>query len=156
MSKLFADQKTIIYTDGGSRGNPGPSAIGVVIGSRKYHEKIGDTTNNVAEYKAALFALKKLVLLAGKKGAQELEVELRTDSELMAKQINGQYKIKDSELQPLFMEIWNLKQDFKNVSFVQVAREKNTEADKLVNEALDIKRGGNHHEAGQASFFGKR
>ena len=146
----------IVYTDGGSRGNPGPSAIGVVIGTRKYNEKIGDTTNNVAEYKAALFALKKLVLLSGKKGAQELEVEIRTDSELMAKQINGKYKIKDSELQPLFMEIWNLKQDFKNVSFVQIPREQNKEADKLVNEALDIKGRGNHHEGGQASFFGKR
>lgn len=156
MNKLFEDNKTIVYTDGGSRGNPGPSAIGVVIGNRKYNEKIGDTTNNVAEYKAALFALKKLVLLAGKKGAHELEVELRTDSELMAKQINGQYKIKDSELQPLFMEIWNLKQDFKKVAFVQIPREKNKEADKLVNEALDITGRGNHHENGQASFFEKR
>lgn len=155
MSKLFADKKTIIYTDGGSRGNPGPSAIGVVIGSRKYHEKIGDTTNNVAEYKAALFALKKMVLLAGKKGAQELDVELRTDSELMAKQINGQYKIKDSELQPLFMEIWNLKQDFKSVQFTLVPREQNKEADKLVNEALDIRSKANHHEASQSSFFGR-
>ncbi|MDP3998983.1 MAG: ribonuclease HI family protein [bacterium] len=153
-NKLFQGEKMIVYTDGGSRGNPGPSAIGVVIGTRKYNEKIGDTTNNVAEYKAALFALKKLILLSGKKGAQELEVEIRTDSELMAKQINGKYKVKDSELQPLFMEIWNLKQDFKNVSFVQIPREQNKEADKLVNEALDIK-GGNHHESGQASFFGK-
>ena len=127
----------IVYTDGGSRGNPGPSAIGVVIGTRKYNEKIGDTTNNVAEYKAALFALKKLVLLSGKKGAQELEVEIRTDSELMAKQINGKYKIKDSELQPLFMEIWNLKQDFKNVFFKHIPREENKLADKLVNIELD-------------------
>jgi ribonuclease HI len=138
-NQLFKTGKVIIYSDGGSRGNPGPAAIGVVIGNKKYKERIGDTTNNVAEYKAALFALKKLILLAGKKGAQELEVEIRTDSELMAKQLNGKYKIKDSELQPLFIEIWNLKQDFKNVSFVQIDREKNAEADKLVNEALDKK-----------------
>lgn len=129
--------KFIIYTDGGSRGNPGPSAIGAVVGQKEYGEQIGRTTNNVAEYSAVIFALKKAKqLLTGKKAALT-NVELRTDSELLVKQLNGEYKIKDADLQPLFIQIWNLKQDFRNVSFVHVAREQNKKADSLVNRALD-------------------
>ena len=137
--KLFPNQKIIVHTDGGARGNPGLAAVGVMIGSRKYSERIGYTTNNVAEYQAVIFALKKLNVLVGKKAVKELEVEIRTDSELLAKQLGGKYKIKDADLQPLFIEIWNLKQDFKNVAFTQIPREQNREADKLVNEALDKK-----------------
>lgn len=128
--------KLIINIDGGARGNPGPAAIGVVIGSKTYAERIGNTTNNVAEYKAAVFALKKAKQLLGKKKG-ESEVEVRTDSELLFKQLAGQYKIKNAELQPLFIELWNLQQDFKKVKFVHITREKNRLADGLVNRALD-------------------
>src|SRR3990167_801739 len=126
----------IIYIDGGARGNPGPAAIGVVIGNKTYGERIGSTTNNVAEYKAAIFALKKAKQLLGKVKSKS-EIEVRTDSELLYKQLNAEYKIKDKELQPLFIELWNLQQDFKKVKFVYVAREQNRLADQLVNRALD-------------------
>ena len=128
--------KLVIYIDGGARGNPGPAAIGVVAGQKSYQERIGSATNNVAEYKAAIFALKKAKQLLGKEKSKN-EVEVRTDSELLYKQLSGQYKIKNKELQPLFIEIWNLQQDFKKVKFVHIAREENRLADRLVNQALD-------------------
>lgn len=136
-------KKIIIYTDGGSRGNPGPSAIGVVFCNernqtlKKYNEYLGEATNNEAEYKAIIFALKKFKQLFGKKLAQETEVEIRSDSELVVNQLNGKYKILEEKLQPLFLEVWNLKFDFKKVKFTLISRKKNTEADKLVNECLD-------------------
>lgn len=129
--------KLIIYTDGGARGNPGPAAIGVVIAGKGYSEAIGNTTNNVAEYKAVIFGLKKTKSLLGGKKAEETEVEVRADSELIVSQLNGKYKIKEENLKPLFIDVWNLRQDFKSVSFVHVPREKNKEADKMVNRALD-------------------
>ena len=137
--KLFENSKLVISTDGGARGNPGPAAIGVVVGGKKYGERIGETTNNVAEYKALVFALKKAKQLLGKTKAKQTELEIRTDSELMYKQILGQYKILEPELQQFFIEVWNLKQDFKKVEFKKVPREENREADKLVNQALDGK-----------------
>ncbi|MGC9603559.1 MAG: ribonuclease HI family protein [Minisyncoccia bacterium] len=138
--------RLVIYTDGGARGNPGPAAIGVVIqeisdkrrGINKYYgEAIGNTTNNIAEYKALIFGLKKAKSLLGGKKAEETEVEVRSDSELIVSQLKGEYKIKEEGLKPLFIDVWNLKQDFKSVSFVHIPREKNREADKLVNQALD-------------------
>ncbi len=128
--------KLIIHIDGGARDNPGPAAIGVIIGNKSYQQTIGKTTNNVAEYRAAIFALKKAKQLLGKKRAIA-EVEIKTDSELLYKQMNGLYKIKDKELQPLFIELWNLKQDFKRVGFTLIGRGENKEADRLVNRALD-------------------
>ncbi len=135
--------KFIIHTDGGARGNPGPAALGVVIeeaggGLKKgYGEYIGETTNNEAEYQAAIFALKKLKQLVGKKAAGEAKVEIHVDSELLERQINGHYKIMGRKLQELFLEIWNLKIDFGEVVFKHLLREKNKEADRLVNAALD-------------------
>ena len=134
--------KYIIHTDGGARGNPGPAAIGVVIEGageiKKYGEYIGEATNNEAEYQAVIFALKKLKQLIGKgKSKSEAEVEIHVDSELLASQLNGEYKIKEKNLQQLFLEVWNLKQDFKSVSFKNIPREKNRGADKMVNQALD-------------------
>lgn len=137
-NKLFEPNSRItVYTDGGARGNPGPAAIGVIIGGKRYAEKIGHTTNNIAEYKAIIFALQKLKLLVSKKETKSVQVEIRADSELAIKQLNGQFKIKDADLQPLFLEIWNLKVEFKKVDFVQIPREQNKDADRLVNEALD-------------------
>ncbi len=134
--------KITIYTDGGSRGNPGPAALGVVIAQegqiiKKYGQAIGQATNNQAEYQAVIFALKKVKLLFGKKKAKEMEIEIKVDSELLAKQLNHQYKIKEKDLQPLFIKVWNLTLDFKKVSFKHIIREKNKEADRLVNQALD-------------------
>ncbi len=130
-------KKIIIYTDGGSRGNPGPSAIGVVIGAKQYAEFIGVGTNNEAEYKAVIFALKKAKALFGKKVIKSVEVEVKSDSELLIKQMNGEYKILEPKIQALFLQAWNLKIDFGKVKFVAIPREKNKLSDRLVNEALD-------------------
>ena len=126
-----------IFTDGGARSNPGPAAIGAVIGDRGYKAYIGEATNNFAEYQAVIFALKKAKQLLGKAKAKKTRVEIYGDSELLYKQARGEYKIMEPSLQPLFIEIWNLKQDFADVHFNLVPREKNKEADALVNEALD-------------------
>src|SRR3989344_2958354 len=137
-------KKIIIYTDGGSRGNPGKAALGVVFCNekeqviKKYGEYLGDSlTNNEAEYLAVIFALKKFKALFGKAIAEISEVEIRSDSELLVKQINSKYKILDEKIQKFFIEIWNLKIDFKGVKFKAIPREKNREADRLANEALD-------------------
>jgi len=133
----------IIHTDGGSRSNPGPAAIGVVIQNGKgavlkeYAEYIGEKTNNEAEYQAVISSLKKVKALFGKEKAKKAEVQIYVDSELLAKQMNGEYKISNSNIQPLFLELWNLKIDFGRVGFISIPREQNKEADRLVNEALD-------------------
>jgi ribonuclease HI len=131
-----------VYTDGGSRGNPGPAALGVVlqgdaIGKKEYGEYIGITTNNIAEYSAAIFALKKLKQLLGTEKAKSSVVNVFSDSELLVKQVNGEYKIKEDSMRDLFMELWNLRLDFNKVIFAHVMREQNKEADKMVNFALD-------------------
>jgi len=137
-------KKIIIYTDGGSRGNPGPAAAGVLFYNekgqviKKYSQFLGENlTNNEAEYQAIVFALKKFKQLFGKKLAKNSDVELRSDSELLIKQLNGEYKILDSKIQSLFLKVWNLKLDFKKVKFKLISRTKNKEADLLVNEILD-------------------
>jgi ribonuclease HI len=136
-------KKFIVYTDGGSRGNPGPSAIGVVFSDekgrvlKKYGQVLGVATNNQAEYQAVIFALKKLKSLLGSKNTADTEVEFRSDSELLVNQLQGRYKILDEKIQPLFIAVWNLKLDYKKVEFVFLGRGENKEADFLVNEALD-------------------
>jgi len=127
-----------IYCDGGARNNPGPAALGVVIdGEKEYSQYLGKATNNEAEYQAVIFALKKAKQLFGKKESQNLEIEIKSDSALLVNQLNGQYKIKEKNLQPLFLEIWNLKQDFGEVKFIQIPREENQRADYLVNQELN-------------------
>ncbi len=132
-------EKIIVYTDGGARGNPGPAAIGVVFPDLKkeYGEKIGIATNNIAEYKAVIFGLKKAKQLL-KDEYGKIEIEIRSDSELLVHQMNGKYKVKNENLKHLFVEAQNLLKDFKNVTFVHIPREKNKEADKMVNNALDL------------------
>ncbi len=137
MNKLFNLNKLVIYTDGGARGNPGPAAIGVVVGDKEYGEYLGETTNNQAEYRALIFALKKAKQLLGSKKAEGAELEVRMDSELVVRQLNGEYKIKEPDLQLLFVEAWNLRLDFKNVEFKHIFREANKRADRLVNQVLD-------------------
>ena len=130
---------TIVYIDGGSRGNPGPSAFACVFPelSKEYSEYIGAVTNNVAEYSGLIFALKKAKALFGKDKAKRMELEIRSDSELLVKQMKGEYKIKEEGIQKLFLQAWNLKIDFAKVNFVAVPREQNKQADRLLNETLD-------------------
>lgn len=128
-----------MYTDGGSRGNPGPAALGVFIETleKRYGAALGTKTNNEAEYAAIVFGLKKIKSLVGKARAKQAQVECRMDSELACKQLNHEYKIEHENLQPLFFAVWNLMLDFKAVTFVHVRREHNTIADAEVNRALD-------------------
>lgn len=139
-------KKLIVHTDGASRGNPGPASIGILICDdkgkevHKYGQAIGKATNNQAEYEAVIFALKKIKSLFGKKKIADLEIEIRSDSELLVSQLNGKYKILDPEIQKSFIIVWNLKIDYKKVDFISVPREKNTIADSLANEALDQER----------------
>jgi ribonuclease HI len=134
-------EKIVIYTDGGSRGNPGPAGIGVWIETlnKKYGEYIGERTNNEAEYEALIFGLKKIKQLIGNDKMKKTTVECFLDSELVVKQLNHEYRLKDERIQKFFIEIWNMMLDFKTVSFRHVLREKNKIADSMVNEALDAK-----------------
>ncbi len=129
--------KLTIYTDGGARGNPGPAGIGAVLYDEKKNiiaeisEYIGEATNNQAEYKAVAAAIAK----AKELGAKELDFYL--DSELVVKQLNREYKVKNKGLAPLFVQIYNAVLSFKKVSFSHVRREMNKEADRLANLAMD-------------------
>lgn len=137
--------KIIIYTDGGSRGNPGLAGVGVFITDsrgkvlKEYSSDIGVRTNNEAEYEAIILALSKVKHLFGKEKAKKLEIEVRTDSQLVARQLKGEYKLNEEKLFPLFIKIWNLKTELGKISFVEIPREENKEADRLANEAMDKK-----------------
>lgn len=129
--------KLIIHTDGAARGNPGPAGIGVTIqkedGTRlaEISQFIGRATNNVAEYTALITALEKAAAL----GAQELEVY--TDSELVVKQIKGEYRVKNEGLKPLYQKVKSLASQFSNFHIAHVVRDKNKEADRLANKGID-------------------
>jgi ribonuclease HI len=129
--------KARLFTDGGARGNPGPAAYGYVLEAEdgtvlaSYGEHIGTATNNVAEYSG---------LVAGLRKALELhvpEVEVVSDSELMVKQMRGEYRVKNEALRELFAEADRLARAVGNVEYRHVKRAHNEEADRLVNEALD-------------------
>ncbi len=129
--------KARLWTDGGARGNPGPAAFayvleaedGTVLDARG--EAIGVATNNVAEYSALVAGLRR----AAEAGVAELEV--RSDSELMVKQMRGEYRVKNRDLQELFLEASRAAREVGRVTYVHVRREHNELADRLVNEALD-------------------
>ena len=134
-----------IYTDGGARGNPGPAGIGIVIegltgGKKTFGEYIGETTNNEAEYRALIVALQKLMEFSGKEKFEQ--IDCYADSELIVKQLNGEYKVKDTNLRGLFMEVLKLKSELKApILFHHVKREENAEADELLNHVLDKETG---------------
>lgn len=125
-----------LYTDGGARGNPGPAASGFVIYDdekiiARKGKYLGVATNNQAEYNA---------ILAGLEKAHQLklnELDCFLDSELVVKQLKLEYKVKNRDLAPLFLKVWNLSNKFKRIKFHHIPREKNKEADALVNEILD-------------------
>ena len=132
-----------IFTDGGSRGNPGPAAVGVQIIDkegkvlREVSETIGNATNNYAEYMAVVRGLQTAKDVLGK-ATKETAVEIKMDSELIQKQLTNQYQIKDPGLVPFFIEIHNMRvASFPKLTITHVKREHNKEADRLVNEALD-------------------
>jgi len=133
----MGNEKLIIYTDGGARGNPGPAGIGAILKNEKgkivatISQYIGETTNNQAEYRAVIAALEK---------AKEIgvgEIDFYLDSELVCEQLKQNYRVKNKNLQPLFVKIWNLSLGFKKVNFRHIRREMNVEADRLVNKAID-------------------
>jgi ribonuclease HI len=129
--------KVVVHVDGGARGNPGPAAVAAVASSPEGEQLgernafIGETTNNVAEYRALLLGLE----LARELGADE--VEIMGDSELVARQIGGEYKVKHAGLKPLFAEAMRELRGFERWAVRPVRREQNARADELVNEALD-------------------
>ncbi len=130
----------VIYCDGGARGNPGPAAIGAVVLDPStdpptrlatVSERIGVATNNVAEYRA---------LVAGLEAAREFparRVRVRADSQLLVRQLEGRYRVKQAHLRPFFERARELLGEYEDVELVHVPREENTEADALVNAALD-------------------
>ncbi len=138
-------KKLDIYIDGGSRGNPGPSALGAVFFEGKkilkeYSHYLGKASNNEAEYQALIFALRKAKSYFGKKKVKDLPIEIFSDSKLLVKQMKGEYKIKKPNIQKLFIEASNLRVDFKKLKFTLVSREENKRADRLVNQELDSQR----------------
>jgi ribonuclease HI len=130
-------EKLVVNVDGGARGNPGPAAIGAVVQApggevlEERGERIGAATNNVAEYRALLLGIER----AAELGASELE--LVGDSELVVRQVKGEYKVKDAGLRELHAEVRRALDRFDEWSIRHVRREQNAAADRLVNEALD-------------------
>ncbi|MFN7974441.1 MAG: ribonuclease HI family protein [Acidobacteriota bacterium] len=138
--------KVIVYSDGASRGNPGPSGAGAVLedGSgnilQRLKKRLPPTTNNVAEYQGAIVGLQAA------RAAGATAVELRADSELLIRQLEGTYRVKASHLRPLHDEAMRLLRGFSKVKLTHVPREKNALADRLANEAIDD--GGSAQEKG--------
>jgi ribonuclease HI len=134
--------KLILNTDGGARGNPGPAGIGAVVRNEKgliigqYKKYIGETTNNQAEYKALILGLEEAWKISNIQNPI-VDLEIRMDSELIVRQMQGRYKIKDQGLKPLAEQVLKLCKNFSAVTFHHVPRAQNSDADKLVNEAID-------------------
>jgi ribonuclease HI len=132
--------KVVVHVDGGARGNPGPAAAAAVLSTPdgdvvdEAHELLGVATNNVAEYRGLLLGLARASAL----GADEVEVV--NDSELVAKQVNGQYKVKHPDMRPLYEQALQALRDFERWSIRSVPRAQNAAADALVNQALDSAR----------------
>ena len=129
--------KLTVNVDGGARGNPGPAAIGVVVRDESgeilttFSETIGEATNNIAEYRALLAGIEQAGLL----GADWIEI--RGDSELVVRQVKGEYKVKNPGIKPLHARVHEALKDFDGWEIEHVRREENAEADALVNDALD-------------------
>lgn len=146
----MSNMKTVrVYTDGGSRGNPGPAASGVVLlapFNKDYSKYLGKATNNEAEYHGAILALQKILALAGKKEAKNLHVEINMDSKLAVEQLSRNWRIEGETIIPLFIKIHNLTISFGKITYKHVPREQNKDADALVNQELD-------RQTGKGSLF---
>jgi ribonuclease HI len=136
---VTGSDRVVVHVDGGARGNPGPAGIGVVISDlggnelARANDYIGEATNNVAEYRALLLGLER----ARELGAAEVQVV--NDSELVARQVAGDYKVRKAELQPLHSKAMTLLRGFKRWSIGSVPRAENELADLLVNDAIDAR-----------------
>ena len=134
-------RKVVVHVDGGARGNPGPAAIGVVVSDcdgevlDEVAEPIGVATNNVAEYRALLRGVERAAALGAR------EAEFVNDSELVAKQLNGLYKVKHPAMKPLYEEAVTALRGFERWKIRSVPRAQNARADALVNRALDASAG---------------
>jgi len=130
-------KKLIIHTDGGARGNPGPAGVGVVFYNekkeiiKKLFKYLGIMTNNQAEYQAVIFALEKAW------NFRPATIEVFLDSELVIKQLQGKYRVKNKNLHSLYNRVYYWIKKFKEVSFKYIPRQQNKLADKLVNQAID-------------------
>ncbi len=136
-------EKIIIFTDGGSRGNPGSAGAGAVIFDDKNNEQravskfLGLRTNNWAEYEAVVIGLETAKRMFGKK-LSEMDVEIRMDSQLVQRQLNNEYQIKEETLFSQYIKVHNLiVKYFKNIEFTYISRDENQRADELANEAMD-------------------
>lgn len=134
--------KIVVYTDGGSRGNPGHAGVGWVIQKgdivTRGSKYLGEQTNNWAEYEAVICALQELKKMIPKDKRRDIDIEVRMDSELVVRQLSGEYQIKEETLFPQFIRIWNIRvSEFPNITFTHIPREENSEADALANEAMD-------------------
>ena len=136
--------KYILYTDGGARGNPGPAAAGVVIYDAKLKEVdkfahyLGVATNNQAEYQALILGLGRIQkIVSDSHKLAETPVEVFMDSELIVKQLSGEYRVKNKGLKPLVAKVEELAAQFASIKFRHIFRDKNTLADKLLNIELD-------------------
>lgn len=137
-------KKVVLYTDGGARGNPGPAGAGAALFDEKgttlkeASQYLGEKTNNYAEYAAVALGLEMIRKHFGAPQCKGLDVEVRLDSELVARQLSGVYQIKEPTLFPLYISIHNMRvKDFPHVRFVHVPRAENTRADALANVAMD-------------------
>jgi len=130
-------KEAVIYADGASRGNSGPAAIGVTIKDKRgklitfISQRIGRATNNQAEYRAIIAALEEAIRLGAK------QVDIKMDSELVVKQINGEYRVKKATLKPLYQQVKQLQGSLEGFAITHILRQQNIEADKLANKALD-------------------
>lgn len=137
-----------VCTDGGARGNPGPAGVGVVVADeqgkvvKEYSAYVGEQTNNWAEYEAVIRALGVLKKLIPRNERAYTTLNFRMDSELIARQLSGEYQVKETPLQLQYMKIHNIRvADFPNMTFTHVPREKNRNADRLANNAMDKRSG---------------
>lgn len=133
----MSSKRLFVYADGGSRGNPGPAGAGAYLESEdgepaaRIYKYLGETTNNVAEYSALIFGLKEALRQKAE------EVTVRMDSQLVVRQIAGEYRVKEPTLQKLHAQVLELLGGFKRYQVEHIPREENAEADKLANLAMD-------------------
>ncbi|MEI6296965.1 MAG: ribonuclease HI family protein [bacterium] len=138
------NEKIIIYTDGGSRGNPGIAGSGAYLTYfdgrviKEAYRPLGIKTNNFAEYEAVVLALETMKEVFGIEKLKNFEIEIKMDSELVQRQLIGRYRVKDKVLQVQFSKLQTLMKDFNKIKFTHIPREENKDADRLSNVAMDV------------------